>query len=75
MIKILSVSGQVAIDDRMSCREAFPSMEINTTGRPILIVSGPTGYAALIKDGHQINLGPNSFPALRRGFSASSLDL
>jgi hypothetical protein len=37
------------------------SMEITATGRPVLIVSGPTGGATLIIDGHQINLGPNSF--------------
>jgi len=54
------VTGHVAIDDKTSFQDAITGMNLETGGRPHIILAGPNSYAQMIIGGEEISLGSNS---------------
>jgi hypothetical protein len=59
-IRFFQVTGNVAIDDKYSFRDARTGMVLETGGNPYLIVTGDNSFATLVIETKTISLGPNS---------------
>ena len=59
-IRIINKSGQCAIDDHRSLRDAVQNMEFDTGDEPHVILTGPASSIELTAGGKRISLGQNS---------------
>ena len=66
-IHFLEVTGRVAIDDKFSAQDATTGMNLETSGRPCVILTGDNSLARLVIESKTVDLGANTF--LYSGFS------